>query len=173
MDKQFDGAVFENVTSMEIYNSVISDQSLFLKFPRLQELMIYDSELMSAGGDLNVLENTPKLRELTLSGLGEFDELVGITDLDKLRTLSLINGTVVSDMSYLNNIMLKKVKIDMSHVTALNQFKVLGGLDKLNSISIQLDKEHELANELTRAEKWISRNNEHIIICILKIKILL
>lgn len=160
MFDQFDGAVFENVTNVELYNCVVTKQKLLEKFPRLQRLYVYDSQFMSKDGALNILEYTPKLNELTLSKVGEFDKLPGAGNLDNLRSMYLTNGTIISDLSYLDNESLQSVKVDMTFVKDIAEFMAFGNKENLKTINLQIDKEHRLASQISRIEKWIERNNE-------------
>ncbi len=72
----------------------------------------------------------------------------------------LTNGTIISDLSYLDNESLQSVKVDMTFVKDIAEFMAFGNKENLKTINLQIDKEHRLASQISRIEKWIERNNE-------------
>ncbi len=48
----------------------------------------------------------------------------------------------------------------MTFVKDIAEFMAFGNKENLKTINLQIDKEHRLASQISRIEKWIERNNE-------------
>lgn len=66
-------------------------------------------------------------------------------------------GTLVRNMSYMENESLENVKIDMSFTKSIEEFNVLSDFDNMKSLSVQVDGDHFAANQMNRISGWLER----------------
>lgn len=161
---QFTNGSFDSVTYIEMYDCRIEEQSQFGNFKGLTQLYVFFAEFASSDGNLELTSYLPEIQELTLSNCGAYDELLGVKDLSNLRTLSLTNGTMISNMTYIENDNIESVKMDMSFTTDIDEFNILADLENIKSISVQVADDHMAAGQLSRISSWLKRRHPGVTI---------
>lgn len=152
---QFRQGRFDSVTYIEMYDCTIEDPSQFANFKGLTQFYAYSTKFRSKTGTLELTTYLPAAETLTLSNCGEFDELEGVRDLARLKSLSLSSRTLIRNMTYTENPAIERLKVDVSFVEDIQQLQKLADLKNLKHITLQSKTDRLTASQLNSVKRWI------------------
>jgi hypothetical protein len=156
---QFGAGSIDTVTYIELFDCTVENTSQFASFEGLTDLYVFFSDFVSEDGNLDITAHLPALKTLTLSNCGEYEALVGVQDLENLKTLNISSKTLVKNMSYIENPNIESLKVDVSFAEDIEQLKQFADLEQIKSLTIQVKKNIFSLSQLNGIIRSVNRTH--------------
>ncbi len=156
LQNQFANGDFKSVTSLEMTNCTVNDPTQFANFKKVTELYADTTKFVTEDGNLKITTDMSSLETLTLTNCGEYVELVGVQNLNQLKTLEL-TGTVVNKTSYVQNPNITTITVDISFAKNIDQVLALSRLKNFEYLTIQIGTCPISPSELSDAVEQINK----------------